>query len=121
MSNDSVVASFDMAYDIHSYCRHERRNEVAELEPTPSLFFTPQTANSRNRVAGHKIIAVVAGEERDFVAVVDAIVEGTHVKSTSYQGETMSEVGGITELQLLQAQVAALKTELAGVKKAETT
>lgn len=33
----------------------------------------------------------------------------------------MSEVGGITELQLLQAEAASLKKELEGVKKAENT
>jgi hypothetical protein len=32
----------------------------------------------------------------------------------------MSEVGGITELQLLQAEAASLRKELEGVKKAET-
>jgi hypothetical protein len=35
-------------------------------------------------------------------------------------GITMSEVGGITELQLLQAEAASLTKELEGVKKAET-
>jgi hypothetical protein len=33
----------------------------------------------------------------------------------------MSEVGGITELQLLQAEAASLKKELEGVKNAENT
>lgn len=33
----------------------------------------------------------------------------------------MSEVGGITELQMLQSEQAVLKSELNGVKKAENT
>lgn len=33
----------------------------------------------------------------------------------------MSEVGGITELQMLESQQAVLKSELNGVKKAENT
>lgn len=33
----------------------------------------------------------------------------------------MSDIGGITELQMLQQQEAVLKSELNGVKKAENT
>jgi hypothetical protein len=35
-------------------------------------------------------------------------------------GIIMSEVGGITELQMLQAEAASLKKELEGVQNAET-
>jgi hypothetical protein len=53
--------------------------------------------------------------------VPESVVEIDVYVSEDHPEEAMSEVGGITELQLLEADNTSLKKELEGVKAGEST